>query len=324
MPIVARREETVFEAGCPIAQVIWLAATERELQDVGKPADLAVEVPHGADQQRHFEELADKLKSDLPNELVRFFFANTDVGAFDYGLQVAERVVAAGPGRRVVVIRCLIPRTLIDTNRRIDAADTLATGGMTPGMAPYINHPDDQQLLSTLHRRYLEVGASHLRPTAEAGGFLLLPHSYGPRTMGIAKVDAQIVDNLRAASQPGVWESWPLRPEVDLLVHDGDGKTHAPMQLVERLVRDFAAVELTAELSSTYTLNSAAQAWQWAAEFADQTLCIEVRRDLLVRRFSLLEPMFADPAKVERVVGPLTVAIDRFLQSAAGQHGPQT
>jgi hypothetical protein len=40
-----------------------------------------VEVPHGADERRHYDRLRSRLQGALPDELHAFFHINTDVGA---------------------------------------------------------------------------------------------------------------------------------------------------------------------------------------------------------------------------------------------------
>src|SRR5689334_15142655 len=76
----------------------------------GRPA-LLVEVPHGADRRAHYDALRARMVGALPDDLHVFFHVNTDVGAWQYGRRVAERVVAARPELSAVVVRCLIPRT---------------------------------------------------------------------------------------------------------------------------------------------------------------------------------------------------------------------
>ena len=304
---------------CPIAQIARIFG---EKADRDAPPQLVVEVPHGADELEHYVDLRGKLESDLPEGLIDFFCANTDVGAFAVGLRVAERVVAADPSRSAVVVRCLVPRTFVDTNRAVDAEDTLASGGLTPGIPPYITDEADLELLSALHRRYLKIAAAWLKPTLQAGGFALLPHTYGPRSMLIARVDRDIVNNIREAWEPDTWSSLPLRPEVDLLTRDVGGQLHAPAELIARLLESLAGIGAQAVENETYALHPATQGWRWARDFPDQSLCLEIRRDLLVERFDLLAPMTVDPQKVERFAAPIADEVDRWLQMSAWSHTP--
>ena len=52
-----------------------------------------------------------------------------------------------------------------------------------------------------------------------SGGTALIPHTYGPRTLDITRIGDDIAEQLRQALAPERAESWPLRPEVDLLQH---------------------------------------------------------------------------------------------------------
>src|SRR6266545_4002525 len=81
--------------------------------------DLVIEIPHGATRTEDFARLAARLASPLPRDLVDFFHVNTDAGAPELGLAIAERLVAAEPARTVWLLRCRIPRTFIDCNRRM-------------------------------------------------------------------------------------------------------------------------------------------------------------------------------------------------------------
>ncbi len=306
---------SVIASVAGVAEVTHLRGPDAA--DSHAPA-LLVEVPHGADRFAHYQALRRRLRGRLPAALEHFFFANTDVGAWQYGVEVARRVVAARPDRSAVVIRCLIPRTFIDTNRvaQPDPAQpprSLAAGGLTAGLAPYILDPNDQQLLLNMHRRYVQLVTAAFTRICGGGGFGLIPHTYGPRTMGIEQVDEHIVEALHAAAQPDVWESWPLRPEIDLLTRDQDGNEHAPAGIVRALTDAYSRAGLTACESQTYCLHPATQAFRWAMDYSDRVLCMEVRRDLLVASFDLFAQMDVQPAAIDRVSAPLADWIDAWL-----------
>src|SRR5262245_51757336 len=78
------------------------------------PLDLVIEVPHGATATADFTALAAQLTSPLPDDLVAFFHVNTDAGAPELAMAIAERFVADEPARTASVLRCRIPRTFID------------------------------------------------------------------------------------------------------------------------------------------------------------------------------------------------------------------
>src|SRR5687768_8949782 len=93
-------------------------ARGRAARDDAAP-DLVIEIPHGATRTADYTACAAELTSPLPADLVDFFHVNTDAGAPELGRAIAQRVVADEPTRTVVVLRCRIPRTFIDCNRRM-------------------------------------------------------------------------------------------------------------------------------------------------------------------------------------------------------------
>lgn len=299
-----------------LASVDGVAFVERlngPKADPSAPPSLLVEVPHGADRRAHYDALRARLVGDLPADLHVFFHVNTDVGAWDYGRRVAERVIAARPDRSALLIRCLIPRTFVDANRLEDAAEGLANGGLTAGVAPYVRHPDDIALLLDLHRTYVTMVSRAYELVCEAGGFALSPHTYGPRTMGIAKIDDSIVQALYAAHEPEAWESWPLRAEVDLITRAGDGTRYSPTGMADRLLDGYRALGLHAIEGGAYTLHPSTQTWKWSIRYPEQVLCLEVRRDLLVERYTPFDEMRVVPEAADRVAGPLAAEIDAWL-----------
>lgn len=304
---------TEIESLDGIAFVETLAGSDAD----GAPPALLVEVPHGADRRAHYDALRGRLVGDLPEDLHVFFHANTDLGAWDYGRRVAELVVARAPRRAALLIRSLVPRTFVDVNRLADATDDLAIGGLTAGIPSYVRHPQDRALLLDLHRRYVALAERAYARVCGAGGIALLPHTYGPRTMGIERVDDDIVRAIRDAWRPEVWRTWPERPPIDLITRDPQGVSLAPEGMSERLLAAFRAAGLRAVDSETYTLHPSTQGARHAARYPGHTLGLEVRRDLLVERFDLLEELEVDPGRVERVAAPLADAIDEWLRLRA-------
>ena len=193
--------------------------------DPAAPPDLLLEVPHGATRARHFVDLWGRLVGDVATDLIDFFFVNTDVGAPELARAIAAAVVDARPQRSAVVVRSLLPRTLVDCNRSLAADVAPATsepGQLTPGLPVWIRDPKDQQLLLRLHGEYVRTAAAAFEWVCGAGGQALMVHTYAPRNLDVA-VDERIVEQLRAAYAPGRVEQWSLRPEIDLITHDPDG-----------------------------------------------------------------------------------------------------
>jgi len=267
---------------------------------------LLVEVPHGADRAAHYEAMKAQLAGELPDELEHFFFVNTDVGAWQLGRWVAEEVVRRDPSAVVELIRCRIPRTFIDTNRMpSEPGGDLSKGGMTPGLQPYIHHQGDQEWLVGLHARYTELVAEAMARVCGAGGRAFVPHSYGKVSMGIERVDDDIVANLHWALAPERADTWPVRPEVDLIHTTEDGTSLAPAGMVDALAQAFRADGLSVELGGTYYLHPATTGFVWCDRYPGQVLTLEVRRDLLVVDYTPFAEMTVRPEALARFGGPI-------------------
>ncbi|MEZ4428044.1 MAG: hypothetical protein R3A51_10210 [Nannocystaceae bacterium] len=294
-----------------VADVIVLAGARAP---AGAPPTLLVEAPHGATLPAHYEQLRAQLRSRLPDDLHEFFFVNTDVGSWEYGLRVAERVLDNLPDQTAMVIRCLIPRTFVDTNRRVDGGGgALGRGELTAAMPPFVDDPADHALLHALHRAYFTLVARAYAAICGRGGLALIPHTYGPRTLGIERVDVDIVAQLRAAHAPGIVERWPLRAEIDLLTRTPEGEELAPPGIADELRSAYAVIGLTALQNHTYNLHPASVGHDWSRRYPGRVLCLEVRRDLIVERWRWNEAMRADPAAIDRVARPLAEALTSRL-----------
>jgi hypothetical protein len=276
------------------------------LGSAGAPG-LLVEVPHGADRRAHYDTLRARLGGALPDGLEEFFFVNTDVGAWQMGRRVAELWVAAGPGRSALVVRSLLPRTFVDCNRVEDAA---AAAGLTASLPGYLHDPADRALLVELHRRYVAVVDAACAALA-SDGFILSPHTYGPVSLGIERVDDDIVHALRAAHEPARYATWPARPAVDLITRTADGALHAAADVADAVAAAYRALGLEVGENRTYHLHPITLAYRWAQRAPGRTLCLELRRDLLCPGFTWNRENQVDPAAVERLAAPLAAALAR-------------
>lgn len=261
-----------------VAEVVELAGPAAG----SAPPRLLVEVPHGADRRTHFDALAARLRSDLPRGLVDFFHANTDEGAWELGLAAAHAAVLACPTLRVRLIRCLVPRTFIDCNRVLDGDPAAHGGGVTAGLPVYVDHPADQRLLRELHGQYAELVDVACAEVVGEDGLVLVPHTYAPRTVGIAAVERDIVEKMHWAWHPDRVHDWPLRPEVDLITRDAGGRCLAPPGLVPAVQAGLGALGLTVEEGGTYWLHPATRAAELSARHPERLFCLEVRRDVLM------------------------------------------
>lgn len=277
----------------------------------GASPEVVLEVAHGATRARDFDDLRATLRGPYPADLREFFFVNTDVGAPEVAMKVAELLVAARPERAVAVIRCLVPRTFLDVNRLIDTdtqPSTSKPGEMTPGLHAWVRDPADRALLFARYRAYRGLVEGAVDACCAAGGRAVMVHSYAPRSVDVP-VDEHIVVNLRAAYAPERVESWPLRAPVDLILDTPDGRRLTDPALVERLLKGYAARGIAVELNGAYALHPITLAGMLAERHPGRTLCLELRRDLLVPEFTPFREMHVDPAKVERMAAPLAAAL---------------
>lgn len=279
----------------------------REAAPDARP-DLLIEVPHGATRTADFTALEAQLTSPLPDRLVDFFHVNTDTGAPELAAAVAERFVAAHPTRTAAVLRCRIPRTFIDCNRRVDASpEDFKAGKVTPGLMPWITTAEDRALLRVRYDTYVATVQTALEACLPEGAALLL-HSYAPREVGV-EVDAQIVQSLHAAYAPEVVGTWPLRPEVDLIGRDLSGTSWLPEAVTERLRAGMAAVGVEVADGLTYPLHPSTLAHGHVVRWPGRVLCAEIRRDLLAEPFDPFAEMHIGAEKVRRLAAPLAAAV---------------
>jgi hypothetical protein len=288
--------------------------------DPGAEPALLIEVPHGATADAHFVALSRRLNSAFPEGLIEFFRVNTDFGAPELARSAAGAVAAGRdgrPGRATVVVRGVVPRTLVDLNRDLDAPDG---NGMTPGLPPYIRHPSDHATLVELWRSYQRAASAAYEVVCGRGGIALALHTYAPRTVGIDSIGDDIVVQLREAYEPETFERWPLRPEADLILPvDGDAASlHGGLAsaLRDRLVA--AGVEITE--SATYRLVPATIAHRRAVEYPGATACVEIRRDLVGAPWKPFVPSEIDARATARIARAIA---DACLDAMLDPHRPR-
>lgn len=303
---------TSIDGVVDVTHVRGVASAEKK---GGPVPDLVIEVPHGATRRAHFDALRTQLKGDAyPDDLVDFFFVNTDVGAPETALEVAKAIVHADPRRSVSVLRCQIPRTFIDCNRIIDETTKPTTStatGMTPGVVRYVTDAGDLALLFDRYRAYTNVVTAALEEVCQGGGLAMMLHSYAPRSVDV-EVDEKIVQRLRAAYAPDVEPTWPLRPEVDLITTTPDGVLLTDPRLVSSVKEALTSAGVDVADSKAYPLHPSSLAHRFASRWPTQCLCLELRRDLLVQQFTPFAEMTADDDKVARLGGLLAAGLQRF------------
>lgn len=279
--------------------------------DPARAPALLFEVAHGATRASDFADLRAALRGPFARDLQDFFFVNTDVGAPELARAVAARCTAALPSLSALVVRCRIPRTFVDCNRRIEETTVPSASRAddpTPGLPPWITDLEDKRLLLHRYATYRQIVAAAFAAVCGNGGYGLCVHSYAPRSIEVP-IDADIVAHLRAAYAPGRLEQWPLRSPVDLITHDPDGRELAAAALAARAAAEFAAAGFAVARNQAYSLHPVTLAHEFATRYHDRTLCLEVRRDLLVGDFTPFVELIPADDRVDRAAAPLANAL---------------
>ena len=281
--------------------------------DGARAPDMLFEIPHGATQHRHFAAIRQLMTGDLPRDLADFFFVNTDVGATEIARKVAELVIGTpatrgleAPPRRILILRCLIPRTFVDTNRILEGD---APAGLSPAVFEYIRESADVERLTALYAAYRAVADLAYELVCGSGGLAFVPHTYAPKTVSIDSFDEGIGKALRRAYEPEQYPEWPTRPAVDLLTATPDGVELAPAGVVAAIRENYAKIGISAVENVTYNLHPATMAYRYSARYPGQVLCLEVARDLLADPFSPFEEMQISPRKVATMSAPIAEAL---------------
>lgn len=121
-------------------------------------------------------------------------------------------------------------------------------------------------------------------------------------------MDERIVASLRDAYRPEKVGTWPLRAEVDLITHAPDGSPVGSETLAARVRAGFEAEGFRVAANEAYALHPSTLAHVHATRWPGRTLCVELRRDLVVREFTPFAEMAIDPAKADRIGRVLAAA----------------
>lgn len=270
--------------------------------------NLLIEVPHGATRASDFHDLASRLQGVLPEDLIHFFFVNTDVGAPEVALYLAERLVESNEAMNVEVIQSRIPRTFIDVNRKIDVdLESYREGRVTPGIPDWSQGEEDLKLLKELYFAYQDLVAT-AKARLASDGLMLFLHTFSPRTVGVT-VTENIVSDLHGAYEPEQYEQWPLRPEVEIIDRDMEGISYTSEALKSSLRRELATIDLKAEENTTYPLHPSTMAYHNALDLKGRALCLEIRRDLLADPFKPFEENDVSLELVARIGEPILRAL---------------
>ncbi len=274
--------------------------------------DLLIEVPHGATRLLHYESLRGLLKGHYPDDLIKFFYVNTDVGAPETAVVVARGLLARQPELKIRILRGLVPRTFVDCNRI--PADTNGESKVTPRVPPYVTNPVDVEMVTAYHQSYVAQAELAYAEVCGSGGQALILHTYAPRSVDVGKVDGNIVEQLAEAWLPKNRRKWSKRPDVDLITTTSDGESLASPDLVEEVRRCYKSIKIDVAENDTYHLHPETLGLRWSRQYPGRVLCVELNRQRLVRKWTPLEPLEVMPKRVERMAQPLIEAVAESFQ----------
>ncbi|NIM00448.1 MAG: hypothetical protein GTN89_06155, partial [Acidobacteria bacterium] len=246
--------------------------------------DLLIEVPHGATRLLHYESLRGVLKGDYPDDLIKFFYVNTDVGAPETAVAIARGLLKSQPELKIRILRSLVPRTFIDCNRTPGA--TNGNPKVTPRVPDYVTDPADIDTITAYHQSYVAQAERAYAEVCGEGGQALILHTYAPRTVDLSNINGNIVEQLAEAWKPNNRRKWSKRPDVDLITMPPDGESLASPDLVDEVRRRYRSIKIDVAENATYNLHPDTLGWRWSREYPRRVLCVELNRQRLVRKWT--------------------------------------
>lgn len=271
--------------------------------------DLLIEVPHGATRLLHYESLRGLLKGTYDDNLTKFFYVNTDVGAPEAAVAVARGLLARQPEMKIRILRSLVPRTFADCNRTAEA------NGDNAAVPNYVTDPVDIATVIAYHQSYVDQAERAYAEVCARGGYALILHTYAPRTVKIDHVNGDIVEQLTEAWLPKNRRKWSKRPDVDLITAPPDGESLAPAGLAEDVRRQYASINVEVAENASYKLHHETLGLRWSNQYPGRVLCVELNRQRLVKRWAPLEPMEVMPRRIANMTKPLVAAMARLFET---------
>ncbi|CAM2011383.1 hypothetical protein [Acanthopleuribacter pedis] len=294
-----------------------------------------IELPHGATEAEHLYALKQRIGDYKNDRYDRFFFVNTDQGSPEYAAWLAEHLIDLGfldahlggetdpmtlrtlVGRiRVVVLRSLLPRTIVDVNRNwaIDEAVRKAAN-LTGTCGAFIKSEADLTLLRDLYEQYQAMARAGYAWACGNEGYAFNLHTYAPITVSLIEGEF-IVDTLERAYLEN-YADYPLRPGIQTITTPpGEEAMLAPRPMVEAVEHAYHMAGFSVKRDEPYPLHPAATGYGHCARYPGRVFSMEVRRDLLVDHFEPFEIMAISPAKVAQVTLPFLLGVVRALLPA--------
>ena len=301
------------------------------------PVPLFIELPHGATELKHLHDLKPRVRQYTDDRYDDFFMVNTDQGSPEYAFYLAgaltdptlvdrlgDRLNAAQRSRLreiqhrldIVVLRSLLPRTIVDVNRQwvIDESVRKAAN-LTGTTASFIDDEADLTMLHELYDAYQQQARRGYAFACENGGFAFNLHTYAPISVSLVEGE-YIVDTLHRAYRPEQFATYAYRPAVELITTPPDGSILAPPRLVEWVLAAYRAQDIEITCDDPYPLHPAATGYHHCERYPHRILSMEIRRDLLAESFEPFAIWPVSPTKLAHMTDPLVEGVAGFLSDS--------
>ncbi len=298
-----------------VCELWWRSGPEADQQ---APPDLFIDLPHGATELAHLQAVKAGLRDYPGDEYDLFFLANTDQGSPEYALRLADLLTDpsawSDPAHqrraattKIVLLRSLLPRTIVDVNRVWATQAEAKAAGLTPGVPEFVRE-EELEVLHQAFLRYHEQAAIGYASTSGAGGFALNLHTYGP--ISVAPIEGEsIVTTLKRAYTPEHYGDYPVRPVVQLITTPPGGSLLSNGPLCDALVETYAQRGIEVARDYPFNLHPATAGYTYAAKYPQRTLTMEISRAALAEVFNPFIEMAISPTKVDHMTRPIAEAI---------------
>ena len=301
--------------------------------DPGAPPTVLCELPHGATRRVDLAAAKALIRSYPEARYDRFFLANTDQGSPEYGARFAAMISdpeglgglgidAAAAARlrpraarmKVLMIRCLIPRTIADVNRVWEPGRDLSGANLTGVLAPFITEPAEVLAVRARYDEYQAVIRAAYEMVCGAGGWAFNLHTYAPISVSIVPGEP-IVDTLERAYRPENYPSYPRRPEAQLITATPGGEYLGDRALAAAIAAEYARIGVKAVENEPFDLHPATTCAAACARYPGRVTVLELSRERLAEVFDPFTEMTISDAKVEAMAGPLAAGFLRRLDA---------
>lgn len=269
---------------------------------------LFIELPHGATKSKDFQWYQERLQGEYPENLIDFFHVNTDVGSPELALEIARQLQGK---YEVHILQSHIPRTFIDCNRVVGENISYQEGGVTPATPPYVIEDDDLKFLHQAYQSYQSYTKElYAKVCGNQKGLGLMLHTYAPRSVPIKSIGQDIVEQLHHFYDSEKILDCKLRPQIDVIHKTPDDEELSNIKWTEKVAEEFRKIELDVANGTSYPLHPVTMAYHYAKAYPYQTLCMEIRRDLVVETWEPFSEMKISQEKSERLAGCLARSLE--------------